>query len=62
MASCRECESELILEKNEVTEGDIIECDECGAEFEVVGTEPLELARAHTDLDEDDELFEEDEE
>jgi len=47
---------------DEVEEGDVVTCDECGTEYEVVGVDPLELARVDSDLDEDDdELFEEEE-
>jgi alpha-aminoadipate carrier protein LysW len=45
-----------------VDEGDVVTCEECGTEYEVVGVEPLELARVDSDLDEDDEPFEEEEE
>jgi alpha-aminoadipate/glutamate carrier protein LysW len=62
MPSCPECENELDIEVDEVEEGDVIACEECGTEFEVVGVEPLELVRMEEDLEEDDELFEEDEE
>ena len=62
MPSCPECENELDLEEDEVEEGDVVACEECGTEFEVVGIEPLELARIEDDLDEDDEPLEEDEE
>jgi alpha-aminoadipate carrier protein LysW len=48
---------------DEVAEGDLVTCDECGCEYEVVGIEPLELARANEDLDEDEvDLLEEEEE
>jgi alpha-aminoadipate carrier protein LysW len=48
---------------DELEEGDVLACDECGTEYEVVGVEPLELAKVDEDLDEeDDELFDEDEE
>jgi alpha-aminoadipate carrier protein LysW len=48
---------------DEVEEGDVVVCDECGTEYEVVGVEPLELVRAGGDLDEDDEdLLDEEEE
>jgi alpha-aminoadipate carrier protein LysW len=48
---------------DEVEEGDVVACDECGTEYEVVGVEPLELSRVDGDLDEDDEdVFSEDEE
>ena len=62
MPSCPECENELDVELDEVEEGDVIACDECGTEFEVVGVEPLELARVEDDLDEAGEPYEEEEE
>jgi alpha-aminoadipate carrier protein LysW len=63
MPSCPECENELDVELDEVEEGDVVACDECGTEYEVVGVEPLELTRVDDDLDEDDaEPLEEDEE
>ena len=62
MASCPECENALDIEMDEVAEGDVVVCDECGTEYEVVGLEPLELARVEGDLDEDDDLLEEEEE
>ncbi len=63
MASCPECENVLDLELDEVAEGDLVTCDECGTEYEVVGVEPLELAPVNEDLDEDEvDLREEEEE
>ena len=63
MPSCPECENELDVEVDELEEGDEVACDECGSEYEVVGVEPLELAKVGDDLDEvDDELFTEEEE
>jgi alpha-aminoadipate carrier protein LysW len=62
MPSCPECENDLDVEMDEVEEGDVLVCDECGTEFEVVGVEPLELSRVDDDLDEDEELFKEEEE
>ena len=62
MPSCPECENELDVELDEVEEGDIVTCEECGTEYEIVGVEPLELARLDDDYDEEDELYEEDEE
>jgi alpha-aminoadipate carrier protein LysW len=47
---------------DEVEEGDVITCDECGTEYEVVGVEPLALARVDDGLDEDDLLVEDEEE
>jgi alpha-aminoadipate carrier protein LysW len=62
MPICTECENSLDIELDEVEEGDVVVCDECGTEYEVVGIEPLELVRAGGDLDEDDEILMDDEE
>ena len=62
MPNCPECENGLDIELDEVDEGDVVTCEECGTEYEVVGTEPLELARVDGDLDDDDDLLAEDEE
>jgi alpha-aminoadipate carrier protein LysW len=62
MPSCLECENELDVDVEEVEEGDVVVCDECGTEYEVVGVEPLELSRVGDELDEDDEPYEEEEE
>jgi alpha-aminoadipate carrier protein LysW len=45
MAICSECENILDIDVDEVDEGDVVACDECGAEYEVVATEPLELSK-----------------
>jgi alpha-aminoadipate/glutamate carrier protein LysW len=62
MATCPECENDIDIELDEIEEGDVVACEECGTEFEVVGVEPLELARVEDDLDEEEEMLEEDEE
>jgi alpha-aminoadipate/glutamate carrier protein LysW len=62
MPSCPECENELDIEQDEVEEGDVISCEECGTEFEVVSVEPLELARVDGEEEEEDEAYEEEEE
>ncbi len=45
MAICSECESVLDFDVDEVDEGDVVTCDECGTEYEIVATEPLELTK-----------------
>jgi alpha-aminoadipate carrier protein LysW len=63
MPICSECENDLDLEVDELEEGDVIACDECGTEYEVVGVEPLELARVDYGYDEEEEdLLNKDEE
>jgi alpha-aminoadipate carrier protein LysW len=56
MVLCPECESDLDIEEDEVDEGEIVSCTECGTDFEVVTVNPLELNRvAEEDEDEEDE-------
>jgi alpha-aminoadipate carrier protein LysW len=62
MPSCPECDTVLDIELDEVEEGDVIACEECGTEYEVVGVEPLELSRVEEGLEEEDDLLAEDEE
>jgi alpha-aminoadipate carrier protein LysW len=63
MQMCPECESDLDIEEEDLTEGDSIECPECGTEFEVVTTGPLELVKVGDEDEEelDDELDSDDE-
>jgi alpha-aminoadipate carrier protein LysW len=62
MPSCPECDNNLDIEMDEVEEGDVVACEECGSEYEVVGVEPLELARIEEGIEEEEEAFDEDEE
>ena len=63
MPSCPECENDLDIELDEVEEGDVVVCEECGSEYEVVGIDPLELTRVDDELDDgEDEFFKEEEE
>jgi alpha-aminoadipate carrier protein LysW len=51
MPICPECESLLDFEADEVEEGDVVVCDECGTEFEVITTDPLEIVKVEDGLD-----------
>lgn len=62
MPNCPECENELDVELDEIEEGDVVACEECGTEYEVVGVEPLELARVEDEIEEEDDLYEQEEE
>jgi len=44
MALCPECDNPLDIDEDEVDEGEVIVCDECGTQVEVVSTDPLEIA------------------
>ncbi len=43
MWECKECEEENDLDPD-AEEGQIVECVECGTEYEIVRTEPLALS------------------
>jgi alpha-aminoadipate carrier protein LysW len=56
MVHCPECESNLDLDEEEVDEGEVISCPECGTDFEVITASPLELkAVDEAEYEEDDE-------
>jgi alpha-aminoadipate/glutamate carrier protein LysW len=40
---CPECDSPIDMEE-EVDQGETVQCEECGAEREVVSIDPIELA------------------
>ena len=62
MPTCAECENELDIEVDEVEEGDVVVCEECGTEYEIVGVVPLELSRMDEDYEEDEDEYHEEEE
>jgi len=43
MVICPECENDLDIEEDEVDEGEIVSCSECGSDFEVITLNPIEL-------------------
>jgi alpha-aminoadipate carrier protein LysW len=60
---CPECESDLDFEEDEVDEGEVVTCPECGTDFEVVAIEPLQLSRVDDDvIDDEEEVADEEEE
>lgn len=62
MVLCPECENDLDLDEDDLEEGDVVSCVECGTDFEVVTSDPLELAPiAEEDDDDDEEVEDEDE-
>jgi len=42
MAMCPECRAAIDIE-DEVEEGQMVDCPECGVELQVVNTDPVEL-------------------
>jgi alpha-aminoadipate carrier protein LysW len=55
-AICPECDEDVYVDADS-EQGDIVSCDECGADLEIVGLDPIEL-----DIHEDGEKDFEDEE
>jgi alpha-aminoadipate carrier protein LysW len=52
---CPECDNPLDIDAADVDEGEIIQCDECGTDLEVVSSDPLELAAVDEEGYDDDE-------
>jgi alpha-aminoadipate/glutamate carrier protein LysW len=62
---CPECDNPLDIDVDDVEEGELVQCDECGSDLEVVSSDPLELAPVDAEGydDEDDAVIaDEDEE
>lgn len=49
-AICPECDEEVYVDA-ESEQGDIVTCDECGTDLEVVGLDPVELDIYEGDYD-----------
>jgi alpha-aminoadipate carrier protein LysW len=62
MVLCPECETDLDIEEDDVEEGDVVSCSECGSDFEVITTNPLELNKVEDEEDEDEDADEDEEE
>lgn len=62
---CPECDNPLVIDVDEVEEGDVIQCDECGTDLEIVSADPLEIApvenEGYDDEDKDPRAADEDE-
>jgi alpha-aminoadipate carrier protein LysW len=43
-AVCPECDNPIVVDVDEVEEGETVQCDECGIDLEVVSVDPIELA------------------
>jgi alpha-aminoadipate carrier protein LysW len=60
MVSCPKCDSSIDVEEEELDEGDVLSCDECGASLTVASVNPVEL-ELEGDGDDDDDDFDYDE-
>lgn len=59
--TCPDCEADVHVD-TDADKGDIMVCDECGAQLEVVGLDPVELDIVEDADDEDDDEEDEEEE
>ena len=55
MVLCPECEHNLDVDEDDVDDGEVISCPECGTDFEVVTASPLELKAVEEGYEEEDE-------
>jgi alpha-aminoadipate carrier protein LysW len=55
MLYCPECETSFDIEDDEVDEGEVITCTECGTDFEVTTINPVELKPVEEEYVEDEE-------
>jgi len=53
---CPECDNPIVIDTDEVEEGETVTCDECGTDLEIVSTDPLELAPVDTEGYDDEDL------
>jgi alpha-aminoadipate carrier protein LysW len=62
MVTCPKCDAPLDIEEEELDEGDVLSCDECGASLTVTSLNPVELeSEDEEDGEEDDFDYEDDE-
>jgi alpha-aminoadipate carrier protein LysW len=55
MIYCPECDTNLDVDEDEIDEGEIISCPECGSDFEVITLNPIELKPVEEEIDDEDE-------
>jgi alpha-aminoadipate carrier protein LysW len=61
MVNCPLCDAGIDVDEEELDEGDVLICEECGTNLTVNGLSPLELVSGESDEDEDeDDDFDED--
>ncbi len=63
MVNCPKCDAVIDVEEEDLDEGDVLSCDECGASLTVASLNPVELeTEDEKDDDEDDDVDDDDEE
>lgn len=54
MIYCPECETNLDIDEEEVDEGEVVSCPECGSDFEIVTVSPIELKPVEEEIDDEE--------
>ncbi len=54
MIYCPECETNLDIDEEDVDEGEIVSCPECGSDFEIVTVSPIELKPVEEEIEDDE--------
>ncbi len=63
MVNCPKCDAAIDAEEEELDEGDVLSCDECGAALKVASVNPVELESEDEKTEKDDDFdFDKDEE
>jgi alpha-aminoadipate carrier protein LysW len=60
---CPECDNPIVVDVDDVEEGETVQCDECGMDLEIVSVDPLEIAAVDVSgYDDEDSIATDDEE
>ena len=51
--TCPDCDADVHVD-TDADKGDVVSCEECGTDLEVVGLDPVELDIVEEDYDEDE--------
>ena len=61
MVNCPKCDGAIDVEEEELDEGDVLSCDECGATLSVASLHPVELEpESDTEAADDEDDFDDD--
>lgn len=53
---CPECDHPVVINVDEVDEGETVTCEECGSDLEIVSLDPLEIAPVESEGYDDEDL------
>ena len=61
LGTCPECEAEVHVD-TDADKGDVVTCEECTTDLEIVGLDPVELDIAEDDAEDEEDYGDEDDE